>query len=147
MEVNAILADSVVVSEGKLFVQGGGWNVLNTPRLPTRHPRIGLGLVISVPFTATDRDHAFAIRLEDADGRPVGAAGAEGHQGNANGTFRVGRSPHLADGDEELVALALSFDGLTFADAGRYRFVLTIDGDEQRHLPFTVRYTGGAHGS
>lgn len=141
MEVNAILADSVVVADGKLFVQGGGWNVLNTPRLPTRHPRIGLGLVISVPFTETDRDHAFAVRLEDADGQPVGKAGGDGHQGRANGTFRVGRSPHLADGDEELVALALNFDGLTFAEAGRFRFVLSIDGESERNLPFTVRAT------
>lgn len=76
MEEAAFLADSVVAAEGKLYVRGAGWNVINTQALPCRHDRIGVGVRVSVPYTATNQMHSLEFVLEDADGKalPIGDA-------------------------------------------------------------------------
>jgi streptogramin lyase len=51
-EVEGFLANSGVVARRKLHVQGAGWNVVYTQSLPRRHPRIGIGLVVRVAYTA-----------------------------------------------------------------------------------------------
>ena len=71
MELDAFVADSVVAVDGKLYAQGAGWNVITTPQLPVRHARIGLGLIIHVPYTATNTMHRFDVRLDDSDGGRV----------------------------------------------------------------------------
>lgn len=146
MEIEAFLADSVVTSEGKLFVQGGGWNAINTASLPTRHSRVGIALVVRIPYTATNQPHRFEIRLEDEDGqeRPLGNAPPES-EGEAPGTisriggeFNVGRPANLYPGEEQLLPFAINLDGLLFDRAGAYRFVIEIDGTEAKSLPFRV---------
>ena len=46
MEVEVILADSVVAAEGKLYVQGGGWNQVNVNQIPYRLARVGVAIVV-----------------------------------------------------------------------------------------------------
>lgn len=145
MEVEAFLADSVVVADGKLFVQGGGWNVINTQALPTRHPRIGIGILVRVPYTATNQAHKFELRIEDADGElhPLGEAppGVETEDGKIRrieGEFNMGRPPGLVPGEEQLVPMAINMDGVEFPDAESYRVVIEIDGSEVKSLPFRI---------
>lgn len=57
MEVDAFLADSIVSAEGKLYVQGAGWNKIQATSFPFRHSRIGIGVIIHVPYTATNQVH------------------------------------------------------------------------------------------
>lgn len=134
MHVDAFLADSVAKAESKLYVQGGGWNILRARAFPARQSRIGLPAAITVGYTETG-EHRFAVRLEDADGNrlELGPDRAE-----LAGNFNVGRSAELADGDEQVIPLAINLDGLVFPRAGRYRFVITIDGQLMSHLPFQV---------
>src|SRR5438477_533073 len=68
MDVDAFLADSVVVADGKLFAQGAGWNMISVQGLPAQHDRIGIGLIIAVPYTETNKEHAFSLHLETEDG-------------------------------------------------------------------------------
>lgn len=135
MEVDAFLADSVVTAEGKLYVQGGAWNQLTVGSFPTRHPRMGVALAISVPFGANEREHTFMLHLEDADGQRLALHPG---QSEVSGTFNVARSPAVTDGDEQVVALAINLDGLVFQSPGRYRYVVTIDGVPRKHLPFQI---------
>ena len=65
MEVNALLADSVATADGKLFVQGGGWTSLTASELPFHQDRIGIGILIYVPYTATNEEHKLEISLQD----------------------------------------------------------------------------------
>ena len=141
IEIDAFLADSVVVAEGKIYAQGAGWNVINAARVPTRHDRIGIGFIIRVPYTATNQDHNFELRLEDADGsrmtfgdNPEG----EGRIEALGGQFNVGRPPTLKPGDEQVVPFAVNINGLSFEKAGNYRFVISIDGDDTKELPFRL---------
>jgi hypothetical protein len=147
MEVDAFLADSVVSVEGKLYVQGAAWNVLNTTQVPTQHPRIGIGIIIHVPYTATNQMHKFEVYLLDADDKelpladaPPGAENPNGKIRRFGGQFNVGRPPTLQPGDEQLVALAMNIDGLEFDRADAYRFVVELDGSREKFLPFRVNH-------
>ena len=106
MEVDAFLADSVVVAEGKLFVQGAGWNTLNVQSLPAVHDRVGIGMIIDVPYTATNQEHGFSLHLETEDGEqlplgdaPPGMETPDGRVRTIEGVFNVGRPPTLVAGD------------------------------------------------
>ncbi len=147
MKVDVFLADSVQVADGKLYALGAGWNILTVPGVPVRQPRIGIGAVVTVPYTDTNEPHRLAARLEDADGNavplqpPAQPGGQAARQVAAD--FTVGRPASLEPGDEQMIALAFNLDGLVFPTAGRYRFVLNLDGDDVSHLPFRVRLRPG----
>ena len=145
MQVDAFLADSVVTAEGKLFVQGAGWDNINAPGFPYAHDRVGVGMVIRVPYTATNEEHRFVITLEDEDGAelpigeaPPGVDTPDGKIRRIEGGFNVGRPPTLVAGDDQLIPLAINFNGLTFERPGRFTFVVQIDGTEAKRLPFRV---------
>jgi hypothetical protein len=147
MEVDAFLADSVVSVEGKLYVQGAAWNVLNVTKLPARQSRIGIGIIIHVPYTATNQLHKFEVYLLDADDKelPLGDAPPEAEEPDGKvrrlgAQFNVGRPPTLQPGDEQLVALAVNLDGLEFDRADAYRFVIELDGSREKFLPFRVHH-------
>jgi hypothetical protein len=144
--VEAFLADSVVNPDGKLYVQGGGWTVLNTLALPFRQSRIGIGVIIRVPYQlATNESHNFEVRLENADGAqiplgdaPLGAAVPDGKIRKIGGAFPVGRPPGILPGDEQSVAIAVNIDAMLFEQTGVYRFVISVDGRDLRILRFRV---------
>lgn len=145
--IDAMLCDSAVVAEGKLYVQGAGWNMLSTPQFPFVQSRIGLAVVIGVPYTETNREHRLHVRLESEDGaqlplgppvtdpeQPGGAQRATG----VGAQFNVGRPAVLQPGDRQNLPFAINLDQLGFETAGAYSFVLTIDGDEVNRLAFRV---------
>jgi len=146
VQIDAFLADSVVTAEGKLFVQGAGWDNINAPGFPYAHDRVGIGMVIRVPYTETNREHRFGISLEDEDGgklpvadAPPGVDSPDGKIRQIEGVFNVGRPPTLVAGDDQLIPMALNFNGLPFERPGRYTFVVEIDGTEAKRLPFRVQ--------
>jgi hypothetical protein len=143
IDVDAFLADSVVSAEGKLYTQGAGWNVVTVQSLPARHDRIGIGVLIRVPYTATNQNHSFEIRLEDADGKHLPLADAPDGNGKVEGfggQFNVGRPPQIQPGDEQIVPFAVNINGLMFETAGQYRFVVSIDGTDAKELPFRIMF-------
>jgi hypothetical protein len=146
MEVDAFLADSVVVADGKLYAQGAGWNIINVSGLPAQHDRIGIGLVIDVPYTETNQEHRFTLHLETEDGGqlPLGDAPPEletpdGKMRQIEGVFNMGRPPTLVAGDDQVIPLAINLNGLPFESVGRYTFVVQVDGQEVKRLPFRVQ--------
>ena len=145
MEVDALVADSVVVAEGKLYIQGGGWNVIWTQSTPARHPRIGIGALIHVPFTATNQMHEFSIRIVDEDETALPLAAAppqgvtpDGKVTELKGQFNMGRPPFLTPGDEQVIPLAVNLDGLEFPKPAMYHAVIAIDGTDLKRLPIRV---------
>jgi hypothetical protein len=146
MDVEAFLADSVVVAEGKLFAQGAGWNTINVNALPAQHDRIGIGLILTVPYTETNQEHAFSLHLETEDGErlplgdaPPGMDTPDGRMRRIEGVFNMGRPPTLVAGDEQVIPLAINLNGLPFEAPGRYTFVVEVDGQEVKRLPFRVQ--------
>ena len=145
MDVTAFLADSVTVADGKLYVQGAGWNSISAPTFPVQHDRIGVGLLIHVPYSATNQMHTLEVGLQDFDSRrlPLGEVAPEvspdGKLYTLGGQFNVGRPPLLPAGDEQIVPIALNINGMRFEVPGPYSVVISIDGNEMRRLPFRVQ--------
>jgi hypothetical protein len=149
MEIDAIVADSAITAEGKLYLQGGAWYLVSAPALPLRIPRIGLGISIRVAWTDTNQPHSFEVRLQDADGHilalgdaPPGSGPEDGKIRRIGSDFNVGRPAFLQPGDDQLIPLAMNIDGLVFEKAGRYEFVITIDGEDVKRLPMRIVETG-----
>jgi hypothetical protein len=147
MEVEALIADSVVSAEGKLYVQGGGWNQINVQVVPAVVDRIGLAILIRVPYTATNHQHSMELGLVSEDGSEVplgeatGPGGETGLVGKIGMQFNVGRPPTIQAGDEQLVPFALNMSALKFESVGQYSFVISIDSTEIKRLTFRVVQT------
>lgn len=143
MEIDAFLADAVMKSGGKLSALGAGWDQLSATTFPARHPRIAMGVLLTLPYVDPAAQHVLEVHLEDADGNllPLGFPPGGGTSQAAQ-RIRVqvptGRPEGLAPGDERTVSLALNLDGLVFERPGRYRFVLSMDGEGLRRLGFRV---------
>src|SRR5690242_8148894 len=124
---DAFLADSVVVADNKLYVQGGGWDSLWATTFPVRHPRIGIAVVLTVPWNATNKMHAFEVKIVDPDGQsivlgdpPPGMQVPGGKVRELRGQFNVGKPPTLNVGDSQVVPIAMNIDGLAFEKPATY---------------------------
>jgi hypothetical protein len=125
-----LLADAAQVSDGKLYVLGGGWSV-TTGVVPS-----ALAIKIEVGWNEANEEHKLAIRLRDSDGSTV--------LDLATQTFEVGRPAGLPPGTAIDHVLAIQMGPLAMLQAGeRYIWELEIDGqvhDEWR-CAFYVRPT------
>jgi hypothetical protein len=145
VRVNAFLADAVTRADGKLYAQGAGWNVLGVARVPAVHGHLGLALLFTVPACLVEQEHAFDIRLEDPSGAPVALGDATlGDEqparavGRVAGTLRLGDVPPHARAVPRTIPVAIGLSRLRFARAGRHRFVVAIDGEDECKLEFAV---------
>lgn len=129
----ALLADAVQVVQGKLYVLGGGWDTLFVGDFPARHPSLGIGLRIRVPWSWTDRQITVGVDIQDEDGgrvlptRPL-------RQG-----LRVTRPTGIPDGSDIGISRSFTFNNLTFPAEGAHSFVITLDDDVVSRLRFSVR--------
>lgn len=149
MTVDAFLCDGVQAVGGKLYALGIGWNLINTAALPAQHSRIGIGMLIHVPYTATNQNHKFVVQINSEDGGVVPlATAAEGSDPRVvengrvvrlGGEFNVGRPPELTHGDEQIVPLAVHLDMVEFEQPGLYSVMVLVDGSEAARLPFRIR--------
>jgi hypothetical protein len=130
--ITVILADAAQVADGKLSILGGGWQFIRAVPSPS-----ALAILVSVPWSQTNRKHTLVFSLLDVDGNPV----------NVNGTplqfsseFEVGRPPGSAHGSRFNVPMAVNCGPLGL-HPGRYEWSWTIDGDARQDWkqPFEVR--------
>ncbi len=128
----AVLADAAHAVGGKLYVLGGGWDVLRVGVLPAVHHTMAIGMRISVPWTETDREIEMHVMLQDEDGHALFERGPVVHR------FRVRRPPHMPEGAAIGVVRALTLNNIRFPSEGGYSFSITIDGDEADRIPFRV---------
>ena len=144
--IDAMLCDSAALADNKLFTQGAGWSTISSPAMPFTQPRIGVGLVMGVPYTATNQPHKLEIVLLNQDGgvgldgQPLGEDG--GPTALAVAEFALGRPPLLAPGERQWQPFAMNFDGLRFVAPGAYHFSIRLDGDELNRLEFRVALIG-----
>ena len=61
-----LLCDAAQVSDGKLFILGGGWSMTGPDPVPS-----AVALKIDVDWHEAEASHHWELFLEDADGRPV----------------------------------------------------------------------------
>jgi hypothetical protein len=136
IEVEAFLADSVVVADGKLYVQGAGWNRILAGSFPVAHDRVGIGLIFHAT-PETSGPHRFELRLTDAGGNELALGDAPSGEKvrRLGGEFTV----RVTADDEHLVPLAINLNGLMFERPGAYRFIVSVDGTDMKSLRFVVQ--------
>ena len=75
VKVTMLLCDAAQVSDGKLYILGGGWSMTGPDPVPS-----AVALKIDVDWHEAETSHHWELFLEDADGRPVLMETAEGTQ-------------------------------------------------------------------
>ena len=99
MEVGfLLLADHSEAVNGKLYMVGGGWNVLRLPELPHEWGfHIALGL--DVGWDETNTSHELLVSVHDPDGAELG----EG----LSAEFEAGRPPGMPAGQEQRLVMSI----------------------------------------
>jgi len=142
VKVTALIANHVEAINNQLYITGGGIDrALVPPGTPAPYiAHIALGVLVQIPWTATNQNHALKVDLIDADGHavqvPSGPDTSEPF--NAEMQFNVGRPPTLEVGEEQTIALAVSLPGFPFPALGQYRFVIYIDQTQLEELSFKI---------
>ncbi len=134
LDAVVLLADSAQVSEGKLYILGGGLTVLG----PRPQP-VGIAIRIQVPWDRANIAHAWKLELLDEDGHSVQAANDKTVM--VGGRFEAGRPAGLRAGTPLSVPLAINFATLPLKPGRGYTWRLSID-DETRtnwRAGFSVR--------
>lgn len=130
-----MLADAAHNAGGKLYVLGGGWDVIHVAQFPFQLPQAALVVKLIVPWTEGDRNHTFQVDLDDEDGLPVLPQ-------PMTGTFTLGRPPQAVPGDDLTLLMALTIAPLPLPKAGRYVFRLSVEGNELARTSFRARPAG-----
>jgi hypothetical protein len=134
-----LLADSAQVSEGKLYILGGGWTLTGPDPVPQ-----AVAIYLEVSWDLTNIKHTWSLELLDSDANPVVVPGpVEEQPVRLGGEFEVGRPPGLKPGTPLGVALAINIGPLPLAPDTRYEWRLTINDqtEEDWRLTFSTRPT------
>jgi hypothetical protein len=129
MEVGfLLLADHSEAVNGKLYMVGGGWNVLRLPELPHEWGfHITLGL--DVGWDETNTSHELTVNLHDPDGIELG----EG----LTAEFEAGRPPGMPAGQEQRLVMSVGA-AAEFTTSGPHAAVVHADGEEIGRARFYV---------
>ena len=136
MRVTLILADAAQVSEGKLFILGGGWRFTG-PEPAT----MAIAMLIEVPWDQANRRHHFRLQLLDGDGAPAIVGDGEL---TIEGDFEAGRPPGHPPGVSLAVPMVMNVQAVPLTPGSRYEWRLSIDGESPVDwgLGFNTRPSG-----
>ena len=127
-----MLADAAQNADGKLYVLGGGWDVINTAQFPLQLPQVSLVVKLVIPWNEANRQHEFRVDLDDEDGGAVLPQ-------PLLGSFTVSRPPTAVAGDDLNTLIAMTIAPLALPRPGRYVFRLSLGGDELARTSFRAR--------
>jgi hypothetical protein len=137
VKVTMMLCDAAQVSDGKLYILGGGWSMTGPDPVPS-----AVALKIDVDWHEAEASHHWELFLEDADGQPVMMETADGTQPvEVRGEFTVSQPQGIPEGSPIDVALAVNLGPIPLAPGTRFAWRLTIDGESLpgASLGFTTR--------
>ncbi|MGI9607369.1 MAG: DUF6941 family protein [Acidimicrobiales bacterium] len=114
-----LMADSVQVAEGKLFILGGGLGVIGP-----RPQHISVAVRIAVPWDQANVKHDWRLDLTDEDGRPVLV---REKPVSLAGRFEAGRPAGVPPGTALWVPLGINFGAVPLPRGKRYTWKLYIN--------------------
>lgn len=131
MEADLLLCDHAEAINGKLYIMGAAWNLLQAPGQAIT---IALAIVVKVAWDEAEAPHELIAELLDADGERITV---NDEPVAPSGRFELGRPPGLKPGSTLNMPLAFNLTGLVLG-VGQYEWRLTIDGDTVARAPFAV---------
>jgi hypothetical protein len=129
-----MVADAVEAIGGKLYMLGGGWDMIWVGSFDQPVP-FGLACTVLVPWNETDDDHVFSVSIENEDGGEVAP--------RLDVPFKTGRSPTTPKGAPTRVAVGIKA-AILLPGPGGYAFVGRVDGrdDSERRTIVHARGVG-----
>lgn len=144
MTASVILCDFAQVWQGKLFISGGGVNLLGAPPEPPHQVSIYAAVLVSVPWNAHNQLHKLTITLLGQDEEVVPLANVitppqanPADAGRIVAQFNAGRAPHMSSGDESILPVATQI-AASLPRLDTYHVVAAIDGTELARANFRV---------
>jgi hypothetical protein len=142
--VDMFLAQSVIGTDATLSALGAGWGAIETELLPIRHPRLGIGLILTLGSDAPTGRHALDVRLENGYGIQV-ELGTPPDGPRPPGFGRIPADlfiepvPDGIDAQVRRVCFAFNIDGLVLREWGLHNVVVSLDRTDIKSHPFVVR--------
>jgi hypothetical protein len=130
-----LLADHSAVSEGKLYVNGGGVTRLNVPTIPFAIPSLSVIVRYLIEGPEDHREHAVGVRLETPSGVNVFPA-------EPVGRADVG-PPSGAPDEEQFLQLSLNFGGVPIVELGTYVLSAMLNDEVMRRMTLPVVLVDG----
>ena len=134
MEVEwLILADSAQVVGAKLYLLGGGWDVLAVRKGFPFGQQCAIALAVKVPWNETNKRHNFEVEILSEDQQteePKSIA-------KMGGQFEVGRPPGIPVGQDQRVQLAINMS-LNIDSPGIKTVIARLGGIESKRISFNV---------
>lgn len=134
MEVEwLILADSVQVVGNKLYLLGGGWDVLSSRKDFPFNQRCGIAVAINVAWNETNQKHNFEVEViseDESTEEPKSIV-------KVGGQFEVGRPTGIPIGQNQRIQLAIDM-GLKVETPGTKVVIARLDGEESKRISFNV---------
>jgi hypothetical protein len=115
-------ADHVAEVGGKLYINGGFFNMLRFAAYPTIVQTLGIGASLHIPWHAYQEDHRFVVTLRDEDRRELPL--------RIEGAFRVGPDIFLRHGDSSVMNIGGNVTKVIFQRPGHYHLALEVNDDE-----------------
>lgn len=131
MEADLLLCDHAEAINGKLYIMGAAWNLLQAPNQPIT---VALAIVVKVGWDEADTSHELIAELLDADGERIVM---NGEPVAPSGRFELGRPQGVKPGSTLNMPLAFNLSGLVLG-VGQYEWRLLIDGEPIARAPFAV---------
>lgn len=129
MEVEwLILADAAQVVGNKLYLMGGGWDMLTVHTAFPVQQRCALAAAVKVPWNETNQPHNLEIEIQGGDGNILGKMELQ---------FEVGRPPGIRLGQEQRMQIAGEMV-LQLSSAGEYVIIARIEGQESKRIHFNA---------
>jgi hypothetical protein len=124
-----ILADAAQVVGNKLFLLGGGWDVLTVNSGFPLQQRCAVAVSFRVPWNETNRPHNVEIEITDQDSRASLM--------KVSGQIEVGRPAGIPEGSAQRAQIAADV-GLTLESPGTYVISAGVEGQGAKRVPFLV---------
>lgn len=142
MELTAILCNHAEAQNNLLYLSGGGIDRATIPagRSGPFSISLGIGIVVEIPWTATNQEHTVQVELQDDDGKLVELQKGPDERETFRAQFRfnVGRPPGLEAGETQSVAFAVNIPVLPLEKLGSYIFAIGIDNTILRRLHYRL---------
>jgi hypothetical protein len=122
-----MVADWADTINGKLYIQGAGWDRKVLPQ--DQQIEFGIAAGILVPWNLTNQQHQFSLSLETEDGAPVGTP--------ITGAFNIGRPARSFPGQKLRTPLAAR-SRVKAPGLGGYRVALVVNNDVTKHVAFSL---------
>ncbi|HUG16861.1 MAG TPA: hypothetical protein VMM78_17775 [Thermomicrobiales bacterium] len=124
-----ILGDFAEVLNGKLYLMGGGWDVISVTQSMPTHRTVGVAVAVRIPWNRTNEAHTLVVEIQDDDARSTLA--------RIDGQLEVGRPPRYPKGQAQRIQIALNIP-LRFDHAGGYTVIGRVDDEQETRAPFLV---------